>query len=437
MASVMSLGSLGGCDPESDRAPAEGGAVADAGGPTATSSGAPRTDGGGGRWTPTTGGLTGGAWHAPAGPPDPAHAGAYGAVAYAPNGDLYAFYQKGVYPNEVLHMNVRRHGASAFSFDGTEKELGTRSRTATVTFLDAGALVASESFGAIDLYSCAHCDDDRLVTWTQDHHYIASDGNNDGAYALDYGFVTADGPNLGLTFAYLYRNSVVGGASWGVQRIVQSGSTWPADGTPGTPIDVVHPPFAATPHGMSGAFQDGAGTMLVFSSRALRSTDHGASFVEIMASGVAAQDLTGVSGACANPTDGSVLVSNLYQEGESWRLRVWGTQDLGASFAKLHEVAIASPHRARMVAVQNRVVVAFTTGSAAGPSLLWTITSQDGGTTWSSPAVLVDATSILGARPSFTLGDVSLTSSPSGSIALQYSIVDGVTNRGVYLQEYD
>jgi hypothetical protein len=62
--------------------------------------------------------------------------------------------------------------------------------------------------------------------------------------------------------------------------------------------------------------------------------------------------------------------------------------------------------------------------------------SYDGGVTWSSFANFVDATSS-GANPTYTIGGMSMAANPmNGSIALIYSLLNGSTASGVYLQEF-
>jgi hypothetical protein len=66
---------------------------------------------------------------------------------------------------------------------------------------------------------------------------------------------------------------------------------------------------------------------------------------------------------------------------------------------------------------------------------LGTMHSYDGGSTWTSPAQLVDATA--GGNPGYTFGDIKLTANAAnGSIALLYSLVSGTTPAGIHVMEF-
>ena len=186
-----------------------------------------------------------------------------------------------------------------------------------------------------------------------------------------------------------------------------------------------------------GAFQDQSGNLLVLSNVALRSTDGGATFTQVMNSGVAANDLTQVSGAAQNPTDGSIIVGNIDHSGGSSTLIVWGTRDYGAQFSRLTSTSnISTAYQVKIASIENRVVLAITTQGISGESNLFTMHSEDGGSTWSPLSCLSDATSA-GAHPTYTIGSVNMTTDPNTcSIALAYSIVDGNAHKGVYLKEF-
>jgi hypothetical protein len=375
-------------------------------------------------WTPAAGNLAGGIWRDPASAPDPTHQGAYGGIAYAPNGDLYLFYDTGTAPNEVLKNVIRRNNSTSWS---SEFGVDTRLRTAHLYFSASGTLyLCTESGGSVFLYTSTSFSS-LSVTWNLSNYFQANDGNPDLVTTFGNAFMTADGSNLNLFYSYLYYNAVVGAEEYGLQYQLQSGAAWPPNGAYGKNMDTTGlVNYQFYPHGVEGAFQDTQGNILALSSHAYRSTNHGSSFTKILSGGAPELSLDGVSGSSQNPTDKSIILGNFYhkngQLNQPWLFAIWGSKDYGATMTNLNTVpGGGSPYRARIVATQNLIVAAFTI--------------DGGGLTWSSPTELVDATS--GGQAGYTLGSVELTANSSnGHVALAYTLLHGATFEGAYVKEF-
>jgi hypothetical protein len=358
-------------------------------------------------------------------------------VSYAPNGDLYLFYDTGTFPSDTMVGKVRRDGGSAWS---SASSIGTRLHSAKVYYDGTGKpYLATENAGNVNIYSSSNFSA-ATPTWDLDRYYPVNESNTSGLYPFANAFIVSDGTNLSLYFTYLYYNAVTGASLWGLQNMVQTNGVWPSSGLSGTSVDGPNQrPYSVWPHGASGAYADSSGNVLALSHMAFRSTDHGASFARVMNTGDDTTGLGGVSGSCQNSADSSVILGNFSQASMAspWSFSIWGTRDLGATFSVLTTISnVGTAYRAALACVQNLIVAAYTIDGGGGESKLYTIVSSDGGATWSAPSLLVDATSG-GTNPSYTFADISLTANTtSGSIALMYSLVDNLTPHGVYIKEF-
>src|SRR5262249_42287946 len=131
--------------------------------------------------------------------------------------------------------------------------------------------------------------------------------------------------------------------------------SWPAWGSDGSPISGTMTAHEIYPHGLSGAFEDNSGDIVVFSAAGtMRSTNFGASFADIMKDDADnANNLKSVVGAGLNPTDNSIVLANYYNS----NLYIWGTTDYGSTFEKLTSVSATNLYDARVVSNQNLVMV--------------------------------------------------------------------------------
>lgn len=382
-----------------------------------------------GGWIATPGNIPDGTWHDPAVAPDASHAGAYGGLGYAPNGDLYFFYETGTYPNENLKNVIRRAASSTWS---AEYAVGQRMRTAELYFDGANAYVAGESGGSVSLYKSTNFSNNApaTVTWNSDAYYQAADSNNNGDGVYGPAYLVKEGSNFFLFHSYLYYSVVTGASLYGMNVVSQTGGVWPASGTLGAPLDNYNlVSIFSYPRGAAGAYSNGAGTFLAFSKIAVKSTDGGATFSQFMNSGTAANDLTGVLTSCKNPTDGSILVANYY----SGNIAIWGTQDFSTTITKLTTFA-ATPKRGAMACIDNLLVLAYTSGPTY-ENYINVVKSVDGGATWSAPVTLIDVTNA-GTNSSYTVGSLSLAAGPSGEMTLGYSVVNGNAHQGAYIKEF-
>lgn len=382
-----------------------------------------------GGWTATPGNIPDGSWHDPAIAPDPSHAGAYGGIGYAPNGDLYFFYETGTFPNEDLKNVIRRAASSTWS---AEHAVGQRLRTANLYFEGSEAYLTGESGGSVTVYKSVNFTNNApaAVSWNMETYYQAADpnSNGDGVYAPAY--LVKEGADFFLFHSYLYYSAVTGASLYGMNVVSQASGVWPAVGGLGSPLDNYNlVSIFSYPRAAAGAYSNGAGVFLAFSKIALKSTDGGATFSQIMNSGVSAEDLTGVLTTCKNPTDNSILVANYY----SGHIAVWGTQDFSTTVNKLTTFA-ATPMRGAMACIENLLVLAYTKGPTY-ENYIDVVKSVDGGITWSAPVTVVDATSG-GANPSYTIGSIGLAASASGDMTLGYSVVSGTTHLGAYIKEF-
>ena len=385
-------------------------------------------------WVGASGTLSGSIWHAPAVDPDPTHIYAYGGVNYAPNGDLYLLYNDS---NNQLNAIIRRNGGSQWT---TASAFALGQRMANVYFSAAGVpWVTTEDGSLAYIYTSANYGN-ATVNWTTNINFSASDGNVQGAGAYDNAFITMNGTDLNLYYTDASWNTVTGGNQFTVFSVKQSTGTWG--------MGAVLPSGRSTtvytsnyPHGMTGAFQDTAGNVLVLFSGAFRSTDYGQNFTQMMNTYVDQNDLNGVIAASQNTTDNSIIIANTYYPGVSYgvyAMRVWGTKDYGATYASLVDIPLSSaPFHGAIVTIKNLVVLAVTTKNGSGlESNLSVMTSYDGGSTWSALTQIVDATSG-GVNSNYTFGSLKLTANPNtGAAVLMYSLVNGAVRHGIYLKEF-
>lgn len=380
-------------------------------------------------WVATPGNIPDGSWHDPAVAPDATHAGAYGGLGYAPNGDLFFFYETGTYPNENLINVIRRAASSTWS---AEHSVGQRLRTAELYFDGANAYVAAESGGSVSIYKSTNFSNNApsTVTWNSDAYFQAADSNSNGDGVYGPAYLVKEGSNFFLFHSYLYYSNVTGASLYGMNVVSQTGGAWPASGTVGAPLDNYNlVSIFSYPRAAAGAYSNGAGTFLAFSKIAVKSTDGGATFSQIMNTGSGADDLTGVLTSCKNPTDGSILIANYY----SGNIAIWGTQDFSTTITKLTTFA-GTPKRGSMACIDNLLVLAYTSGPTY-ENYINIVKSVDGGNTWSAPSTLIDVTNA-GANPSYTVGSVNLAASASGDMTLGYSVVSGTTHLGAYIKEF-